>query len=74
MLVQAILLAVGIWWCIEMFPRWRDDLRRVRETDDWSDRVIVIVLWNITAVILFLCVRFALAVGGNIVRGIRDLV
>jgi len=25
MLVQAVLLALGIWWCVEMFPRWRDD-------------------------------------------------
>jgi hypothetical protein len=74
MLVQAVLLALGIWWCLEMLPRWRDDLRKLRETNDWSERGVLIVLWSITAVIIFLGVRFALTIGGNIVRGIRDLV
>ncbi len=36
-LIEALLLALGIWWCREMLPRWRDDLRRLREPGDLSD-------------------------------------
>jgi len=73
MLVQAILLALGIWWCMEMFPRWRDDLGKLRKPDDRADRAVVIILWSITAVVAFLCIRFGLTIGGNIVGGIRDV-
>ena len=73
MLVEAILLALGIWWCMEIFPRWRDDLGKLRQPDDRADRPVVIILWSITAVVAFLCIRFALALARNIVGGIRDL-
>jgi hypothetical protein len=72
-LVQAILLALGIWWCKEMLSRWREDLAKVREPDDQADRVVVIIFWIITGLVLLLCVRFALNIGGSIVRGIREL-
>jgi len=72
-LIDAILLALGIWWCLEMFPRWRDDFNKLRQANDWSDRVVVIVLWSITGVIAFLCARFVIAIGRDIVGGIRDL-
>jgi hypothetical protein len=73
MLVQAILLVLGIWWCKEMLARWRDDLMKMREPDDRADRVVIIILWSITAVVLFLCIRFGLSIGTSIVRGIREL-
>ena len=72
-LVQAILFALGIWWCKEIFSRWREDLAKVREPRDQTDRAVVIVFWIITGVVLLLCVRFALDIGGSIVRGIRGL-
>jgi hypothetical protein len=73
-LIEAILLALGICWCREMLPRWRDDFRRLRKGDDWTERSTVIVLWSITAVVIYFCVRLALSVGGNIVRGMKELV
>ena len=73
-LVQAILFALGIWWCKEILSRWRDDLAKLREADDQADRVVVIIFWIITAVVLILCIRFALNIGGSIVKGILDLV
>ena len=72
-LVQAILFALGIWWCKEIFSRWRDDLAKMREPDDQADRAVIIILWSITAVVLFLCVRFGLNIGTTIVHGIREL-
>ena len=73
MLVQAILFVLGIWWCKEILSRWRDDLAKVREPDDQADRVVVIIFWIITVLVLLLCVRFALNIGGSIVHGIREL-
>jgi hypothetical protein len=72
-LVQAILFALGIWWCKEILSRWRHDLAKMREPDDQADRAVVIVLWSITGLILLLCVRFALNIGGSIVHAIREL-
>jgi hypothetical protein len=36
-LIQAILFALGIWWCKEIFSRWPDDLKKMREPDDRAD-------------------------------------
>jgi hypothetical protein len=72
-LVQAILFVLGMWWCKEIFSRWRDDLAKMREPDDKADRAVIVILWSITALILLLCARFALGIGENIVRGIRGL-
>ena len=73
MLIHAILLALGAWWCIEILRRWRDDLEKLREPDDRADRPVVIILWSITAVVAFLCIRFGISIGTSIVGGIRDL-
>jgi hypothetical protein len=72
-LIQAILFALGIWWCKEIFSRWRDDIAKMRETNDQAERVVIVILWCITGLVLLICVRFALNIGGSIVRGIRDL-
>lgn len=72
-LVQAILFALGIWWCKEILSRWRQDVAKLREPDDLADRAVVIVFWIITAVVLLLCIRFALNIGRAIVGGIREL-
>jgi len=73
MLIQAILLVLGIWWCLEILSRWRDDLGKLRKPDDRADRAVVVILWSITAVVAFLCIRFGLTIGRNIVGGIRDV-
>ena len=73
MLVRAIVLALGIWWCMEILPRWRDDIRKLREPDDRADRAVIIILWSITAVVAFLCIRFGLSIGISIMDGVRDL-
>jgi hypothetical protein len=73
MLVQAIIFALGIWWCLEVLPRWRDDLAKLREPDDKADRVVIIALWSITGVVIYLCIRFGLTIGRSIVGGIRDV-
>jgi hypothetical protein len=68
-LVQAILFALGIWWCKEILSRWRDDLAKMRQPDDQADRVVIVILWCLTALVLLLCVRFAWNIGESIVHG-----
>jgi hypothetical protein len=72
-LIQAILFALGIWWCKEILSRWQDDIAKMREPDDQADRPVIIILWCITGLVLLVCVRFAWNIGESIVRGIRDL-
>ena len=73
MLIQAIVFALGIWWCVQILPRWRDDFDKFRQPDDKADRWVIIILWSITAAVLFLCIRFGLNIGTSIVRGIQGL-
>ena len=73
MIVQAILFVLGIWWCKEILSRWREDLEKLRKPEDQADRVVVIIFWILTALALFLCVRFALNIGERIMYGIRDI-
>jgi len=56
-LAQASLLALGVWWCVEMIPRARRDLATLRQGDA-SDCVVVVVLWLATAAIVLLIIRF----------------
>jgi hypothetical protein len=72
-LAQAILFALGVWWCVHMTSRLRDDVGKFREPDDQADRPVIIILWIITGLILLVCVRFGLNIGESISHGIRDL-
>ena len=72
-LIQAILFALGVWWCKEVFSRFPDDLAKIREPDDQADRAVVIIYWVITFLIILLCLSFAWNIASTIVRGIRDL-
>ena len=56
--VKALLLAVGLWWCIRILGRFSRDLARVRGNADATEKGVIIVFWLITAGILFCIVRF----------------
>lgn len=72
-LINAVLLALGVYWCYEVFGRWRSDLADLRELDDKLQKAVIIGLWLITLVIAILVVNFAIGVIANIVEGIRSL-
>ncbi|MBI4658238.1 MAG: hypothetical protein HY735_05205 [Verrucomicrobia bacterium] len=72
-LVLAVLFALGVFWCKQMLPQWREHLREFRDNKDWADRLALLVLWSMTALILFFCIGFVWAVGGRILGGIQDL-
>ena len=62
--IKAILLVGGIYWCHEMFGRWRKDLEEYRTSDDQADRLVIALLWGVTVVILLLMINFVLGLLG----------
>ncbi len=71
--IDAILLALGVYWCYVMLGRWRSDLEELRTVDDNIGRAVIIGLWALTAVIAFFVINFAVGLVANIISGIRGL-
>ena len=72
LLINAVLLALGAFWCYQMFGRWRSDLADLRDLDDTLQKAVIIGLWLITFVIAVLLVNFAVGLITNITEGIRS--
>jgi hypothetical protein len=64
LLWDAILLVLGCIWCGTMLGRWREDLARLRESEDRDEKMVIVGMWVATAVILVLVVNFLLGVLG----------
>ena len=73
LIINAVLLALGMYWCYEVIGRWRSDLEDVREVDDNLRRAVIIGIWAVTVVIAIFVINFAIGLITNIVTGIRDL-
>ena len=72
-LLQAVLFALGVYWCKEMFARWREHFRQIRHPDDGAQRVSLLFLWFLTAAILCFCARFAYVLVFTIADAIRQM-
>jgi len=59
-LIQAILLVGGLWWCKEMWDRFPADLKRVKESQDKAEKGTILFLWALTAGVAFLVVTFTI--------------
>ncbi len=64
-LAQVALVFVGCWWCKEIFGRLRDDLAEFR-TADRTSRAATLLIWAVTAVILYLICTFLLTTATNV--------
>lgn len=60
--LDAILLVFGIAWCREMFGRWRSDLAEFRTTEDSGIRVVSLLLWSATGLIIVLVINFGVGI------------
>jgi hypothetical protein len=58
-ILNAILFALGVVWCKEIFGRFRSELARFRITKDSAEKGVIVFFWVLTAVILLLMVNFA---------------
>ncbi len=73
LLINAVLLALGLYWCYEVLGRWRSDLEELREVDDKYRKAAILGIWAATVVIAGLVINFAVGVIAGIVAGIRSL-
>ncbi len=73
LILQALLFALGVAWCASMFPRWRDDLERLRPGHDATDRGVTVVLWLFTIAVAGACLWFAFGLAVPIVAFFRNL-
>lgn len=53
---QAVFLALGSYWCWQVFRRWRSDLDEFRSSTNSNTRIAIGALWAATAVIAMLWV------------------
>ena len=58
--IQAILLVGGLWWCKEMWGRFPADLKRVKESQDKAEKGVILFLWVVTAGVAYLVVTFVI--------------
>ncbi|MCH7526721.1 MAG: hypothetical protein IID39_04730 [Planctomycetes bacterium] len=58
MILRAVLLVAGLWWCKEIFQRLRHDIVEFKTSDDSARRGVIMFFWLTTVVILALIVRF----------------
>ena len=58
-LVQVVLVLAGCWWCKEVFGRFHSDVVEIR-SDDWTARSAILLIWAVTAVVLYLISSFVL--------------
>jgi len=70
LLFKAILIALGIWWCKEIFQRLREDIDELR-TGDNVRRGVIIVLWLVTVIILLVLIGIAWRLVMNILSVFR---
>jgi len=63
---SAILLVAGLYWCKEVYGRWRQDVQELRSGDRTRQSVIV-VIWLLTSGIIVLIVNFVWAIVANII-------
>ena len=58
---DAVLFALGLYWCREMARRWRRDLSEFRRARDTSDRAAIGIVWALTVLIAVAMLNAVLA-------------
>ncbi|MHC4714263.1 MAG: hypothetical protein ACYTAN_13505 [Planctomycetota bacterium] len=59
LLVRMALVVGGIYWCKEVFERFRKDISELRGEGDAVQKSVIVFIWIVTAGILYLLVRYA---------------
>ena len=71
LVLNAILLVAGLWWCKEVFERWRDDVAELKASDDRIKQGVIVFIWLLTLGIIVLIVNFVWAIVANILNAFR---
>lgn len=72
-ILNAVLFALGAYWCYEMVGRWHSDLDELRTNPDNLARATIIGMWLLTAAIGLFVVNFAWGLAANIFFGVKGL-
>ncbi len=73
-IMQALLFALGVYWCYEVIGRWQEDLIEFREVEDKIRKVVIVGIWVVTVIIAIFLVRFTYGLISRIIPGIRSLI
>jgi len=66
--LKAIVLVFGIFWCKEILGRWREDVSSLRELKDWTRRGAIIAVWLVTLGIIYLMARIVWGIAKPIIE------
>jgi hypothetical protein len=69
-LIRAILLVAGLWWCKEMWDRFPADRKRLKESQDAGEKGVIIFFWALTVGIAFLAITFVIGLARAIVAAL----
>ncbi len=57
--LPALLYAGGIYWCLQIYGRRRHDVRRMKESSDNTEKVVIVFIWLLTALVFLWVVSFS---------------
>jgi len=46
--IRAVLLVGGLWWCKAILDRRHSDIARLRESGDPAEKGVIVFLWVVT--------------------------
>ena len=72
-IIQALLFALGVYWCYKVIARLHDDLEQLREGESKITKAVIVGFWALTVVIAIIMVSFAIPVIGRIISAISGL-
>ncbi len=59
--LRAALLVIGLIWCAQVLPRWRQDWEEFQESQNTEERMALALIWTTTALVVLLLARFVAA-------------
>ena len=71
LVIKAILLVAGLWWCKEIFGRLRSDIEDLRASDDAVRKGVIVFFWVLTVVIVALIGMFLWGLVSGIIKALR---
>ena len=71
--IQALLFALGVYWCYAVIVRFSDDIKELSEVEDRIRKAVIVGIWAVTVVIAILVVKFVISVVGRIASGLPGL-
>jgi len=69
-ILKAVLLIAGLWWCKEIFVRLPSDINELRESDKKFIKAVILFYWILTVGIIILIGKFVWGLISNIIEAL----